>query len=157
MINLPLTVNWGFEIVWHASEENVFELDLQLLFLLLLDLSDVNEQQYLHLFVHKVNLSEHAIYGLLSDHELRCVLIQYETTLWWINVLGLLGGKQGFLILRLLTCNFSEKLLEHDCAFIFSSLVVCRASSKRRVLTACWCIRLLLLLLCNDCSGSLLK
>ena len=82
MIELALTVNWGFEIVRHTLKENVFELNLQLLFLLLLDLSDVNEQQYLHLFVHKVNLSKHAIYGLRSDHELRGVLIQYETTRW---------------------------------------------------------------------------
>ena len=49
IINISLTVDWSLEIVRHAGQKYVLVLYLEFLFLSLLNLRDVNEQEYLHL------------------------------------------------------------------------------------------------------------
>ena len=66
IINISLTVDWSLEIVRHAGQKYVLVLYLEFLFLSLLNLRDVNEQEYLHLWVLELNFFHQTTYLTLA-------------------------------------------------------------------------------------------
>jgi hypothetical protein len=72
-----LTIERGFQVVGHTWEEYVFELNLQLLLLRLLNLGDVNEEEDVHLLAHKVDVLPCAVDVALVHLDLNHLFTAY--------------------------------------------------------------------------------
>ena len=61
--------------MWHARQEDIFELDFQFLFLRFLNLSKVDEKENVHSFVLEVDIASHAVDEAVSKLDLYLLMI----------------------------------------------------------------------------------